>query len=80
MILTSIGNEIRSDYNCIGDSTNMAARVLSLTKPLGATVLISEDVKQKVEEHPELKFKDLGVHAVKGRQGEVRVFEAFLRN
>ena len=79
MILTSIGNELRSDYNCIGDSTNMAARVLSLTKPLGATVLISEDVKTKVESHPELDFKDLGVHPVKGRQGEIRVFEAFLK-
>jgi adenylate cyclase len=77
MILTSIGNELRSDYNCIGDSTNMAARVLSLTKPLGATVLISEDVKQKIAEHPELKFTDHGVHKVKGRKGEVRVFEAF---
>lgn len=79
MILTSIGNELRSDYNCIGDSTNMAARVLSLTKPLGATVLISEDVKEKVESHPELEFKDLGVHPVKGRKGEIRVFEAFLK-
>jgi class 3 adenylate cyclase/CHASE2 domain-containing sensor protein len=79
MILTSIGNQLRSDYNCIGDSTNMAARVLSLTKPLGATVLISEDVKERVEGHPELEFKDLGVHQVKGRRGEVRVFEAFLK-
>lgn len=79
MILTSIGNELRSDYNCIGDSTNMAARVLSLTKPLGATVLISEDVKVRVEQHPELDFKDLGVHPVKGRKGEMRVFEAFLK-
>ena len=79
MILTSIGNELRSDYNCIGDSTNMAARVLSLTKPLGATVLISEDVKEKVEKHPELEFKDLGLHPVKGRRGEIRVFEAFLK-
>ena len=79
MILTSIGNELRSDYNCIGDSTNMAARVLSLTKPLGATVLISEDVKEKVENRPELEFKDLGVHPVKGRKGEIRVYEAFLK-
>lgn len=78
MILTSIGNEIRSDYNCIGDSTNMAARVLSLTKPLGATVLISEDVKTRVEHRPELTFKDLGTHPVKGRAGEVHVFEAML--
>lgn len=79
MILTSIGNELRSDYNCIGDSTNMAARVLSLTKPLGATVLISEDTKKRVECCEDLEFNDLGVHPVKGRAGEVRVFEAFLR-
>lgn len=79
MILTSIGNEIRSDYNCIGDSTNMAARVLSLTKPLGATVLISEEVKTRVEAHPGLEFRDLGTHPVKGRAGEVRVFEALLK-
>ena len=57
----------------------MAARVLSLTKPLGATVLISEDVKEKVESRPELEFKDLGVHPVKGRKGEIRVYEAFLK-
>jgi adenylate cyclase len=78
MILTSIGNEIRSDYNCIGDSTNMAARVLSLTKPLGATVLISEAVKKAVEDCPLLAFRDLGLHPVKGRAGEVRVFDTTL--
>lgn len=79
MILTSIGNEVRSDYNCIGDSTNLAARVLSHTKPLGATVLVSEDVKDAVEPHPLLRFEDRGVHPVKGRAGEVRLFEAFLK-
>lgn len=78
MILTSIGNEVRSDYNCIGDSTNLAARVLSRTKPLGATVLVSEDVKNAVAPHPLLDFQDRGVHAVKGRAGEIRLFEAFL--
>lgn len=80
MILTSIGNELRSDYNCIGDSTNMAARVLSLTKPLSATVLISEAVKEKVAEHPLLTLVDKGLHPVKGRAGEVRVFEASLKS
>ena len=75
MILTSIGNELRSDYNCIGDSTNMAARVLSLTKPLDATVLISEEVKKKVDHRSDLSFIDKGVHPVKGRAGEVRVYD-----
>lgn len=79
MILTSIGNELRSDYNCIGDATNMAARVLSLAKPLGATVLISEDVKDKVDGHPNLEFRDLGMQPMKGRKGQVRVFEALPR-
>lgn len=78
MILTSIGNEVRSDYNCIGDSANLAARVLSHTKPLDATVLVSEDVKNAVGQHPLLRFEDRGLHSVKGRAREVRLFEAFL--
>lgn len=79
MILTSIGNELRSDYNCIGDSTNMAARVLSLTKPLDATVLISEDVKKRVEHRQDLLIVDKGVHPVKGRAGEMHVYDVSSR-
>lgn len=79
MILTSIGNEIRSDYNCIGDSTNMAARVLSLTKPLGAMVLVSEETQNKAKASSKIRFEDMGVHPVKGRAGQVRVFEASSR-
>ncbi|MCA9793310.1 MAG: adenylate/guanylate cyclase domain-containing protein [Candidatus Eremiobacteraeota bacterium] len=75
MILTSIGSQERSDYNCIGDSTNMAARVLSLTKPTGAGVLLSEDVYEVVKDEPDLTFVDRGVHPVKGRRGEIRVYE-----
>ncbi|MGE0490692.1 MAG: adenylate/guanylate cyclase domain-containing protein [Vulcanimicrobiota bacterium] len=75
MILTSIGSHERSDYNCIGDSTNMAARVLSLTKPTGAGVLLSEDVYAVVKDEPGLTFADRGVHPVKGRRGEIRVYE-----
>ncbi len=75
LILTSIGGERRSDYNCVGDSANMAARVLGLTKPTDSTVLISDDVYERVAHLTDLNFVDKGEHPVKGRKGKVRIYD-----
>lgn len=75
LILTSIGGERRSDYNCVGDSANMAARVLSLTKPTDSTVLISDDVYERICHLEDLQFVDKGEHPVKGRRGKVRIYD-----
>ena len=79
MILTSIGDEKRSDYNAIGDGANLASRVMSLAKQEGVPILVSEDVREKVGESPDIDFEKRGSYPVKGRDGEVVVYQPTFR-
>jgi class 3 adenylate cyclase/CHASE2 domain-containing sensor protein len=74
MILTSIGTAQRSDYNAIGDSANLASRVMSLAKQEGVPLLVSEAIWQKAKADATLGADLQGEFEVKGREGKVRVF------
>ena len=72
MILGNIGSPNRADYTAIGDTVNLAARIMGLTKSLSTDILISEDTYLDISEI--IEAKDMGSHSVKGRQQQVRVF------
>jgi adenylate cyclase len=67
-----IGSERRMDYTAIGDTVNLAARLQSSAKP--GQVLVSEATSRAVDD-PSL-LRQLGKIKVKGREGEVQVYEA----
>jgi adenylate cyclase len=60
----------------IGDPVNVAARVESLNKELGSTVLVTEETRRLLGTRFDLK--DRGSVHVKGREQPVHVYEVVL--
>lgn len=73
MIFGNIGSEQRMDFTVIGDNVNLAARLESSTKELGATIVISEATRQQIASLAEVR--DLGTIHVKGKEVPIRVYE-----
>src|SRR5215212_9026787 len=70
-VLAAVGDEIRTEYTAMGDTTNVAARMQSAAVP--GTVLISPDTYHLVKEL--FEFKPRGAIKVKGKSAPIETYE-----
>jgi class 3 adenylate cyclase/CHASE2 domain-containing sensor protein len=63
----------RVDFTAIGDTVNLAARIESMTKELGAVVVASESTRAAIE-GAELGFEPLGSVVARGRSAATGVY------
>lgn len=71
--LGTIGSNTRMQTTVIGDSVNVAARIESLTKKLGATILMSGDFVQNISSN--YKYRFVGNFLLKGKSEKVGIYE-----
>src|SRR5215217_4129822 len=70
-VLATVGDEIRTEYTAMGDTTNVAARMQSVAVP--GSVVISASTYHLVEEL--FEFERRGATMVKGKSTPIETFE-----
>lgn len=77
LMLGIIGNENRMDVNVVSDTVNTASRMEGLTKYFGASVLISHDAYNRIDNPEQFNHRYIGKVQVKGKQKALKVYDFF---
>ncbi len=77
VMMGTIGEAERFEATVISDAVNLTARLESLTKQLGCSVILSEDVHATLETAQREDVRRLGTFVVKGKAQPVTLYEAF---
>ena len=79
VVAASIGNEDRQSYMLVGDTVNLASRLQTMTRKIGAEIIISSATKDRLSATAMDDFpsKLLPPTTVKGRNNPVEVWALF---
>jgi len=72
VIIGNVGCQKRMDFTIIGDAVNTASRIQELTKKTGDTILLSEEVFNRIPES--IKCNRVGRARVKGKKQTVNLY------
>jgi len=75
LILGTIGGQERLDSGVVGDAVNLAARVESMTKLYGVSLLISEHTVARLSSPERFALRELDRVVPKGRTQSASIFE-----
>jgi class 3 adenylate cyclase/tetratricopeptide (TPR) repeat protein len=70
VVVGAIGGDLRMDYTAVGDTTNLAARLMSIAKP--GQIVVSARAQHLREGY--FVFEDLGEFQLKGKTEPVRAY------
>jgi len=70
VVVGKIGDDLRSDYTAVGDTTNLAARMMALAEP--GTIALTEHTYRLAQSY--FTFSSLGPVQVKGRQRLIHAY------
>jgi adenylate cyclase len=79
-IIGTVGALERMEGTVISDVVNLASRLESLTKELGAKILISKDVFDSLPDQDTYHHRYLGQIEIKGKSKKVKIWEVFVGN
>ena len=71
VVVGSIGSDLRMDYTAVGDTTNVAARLLQIAQP--GQIIVSEPISHLVTGFFHMQF--LGAQTLKGKAEAVQAWE-----
>jgi len=77
LIMGITGDDHRMDAAIISDTVNSASRIESLSKYYGASILLSEDSIDGLDDKEKFNFRYLGRVQVKGKNNSIKIYECF---